>query len=144
MYSKVLHVGSRQWMLGIIEDHRARPLTEDELDEVLKRLEVAQRAPVEPALSPSGEALREEFVAGVKYAAQGQGRGMFLENWGQDEAERRYPRQSIPEPRAHYICINDHHRNDFLLVDGYKICAEPGCRAEAEPVEPAPEPKETK
>lgn len=34
--SPVLHVASRQWMLGIIENHTARPLTLDEIDQHIK------------------------------------------------------------------------------------------------------------
>ncbi len=30
IYAEIMHVGSRQWMLGIIENHQARPLTQDE------------------------------------------------------------------------------------------------------------------
>lgn len=42
-YSPVLHFMSRQWMVGKIENHSARPLTQDEVDEVCKKLDGIER-----------------------------------------------------------------------------------------------------
>jgi hypothetical protein len=38
IYSPVLNIGTRQWQVGIIEDHTARPLTEDECIVAANRL----------------------------------------------------------------------------------------------------------
>lgn len=40
VYSPVLHVGSREWVFGKIEDHVARPLSKEEIEEVITILAV--------------------------------------------------------------------------------------------------------
>ena len=38
----ILNVETNQWMLGYIEDHQARPLTREEIDEVIKLIDSLQ------------------------------------------------------------------------------------------------------
>lgn len=40
-----------------------------------------------------------------------------------------------------YVCINGHRKSIYNIVEGHKMCAALGCRAEAEEeTEPAPDP----
>ena len=38
LYSSVLELKTKRWMVGIIEDHQARPLTQEEVDQVCNLL----------------------------------------------------------------------------------------------------------
>jgi hypothetical protein len=44
IYSAVLHAGSGYWMLGRIEDHRARPLNREEIDAAATKLNTESAA----------------------------------------------------------------------------------------------------
>jgi hypothetical protein len=38
IYERILNVATRQWQVGVIEDHQARPLTDEELDAAIRKL----------------------------------------------------------------------------------------------------------
>jgi hypothetical protein len=50
IYERIMQIRSGQWEIGIIEDHLARPLTEDEMAKAIAKL----NAEAEDAATPSG------------------------------------------------------------------------------------------
>jgi hypothetical protein len=65
IYERILNVATRQWQVGIIEDHQARSLTEEELEAAIVKLNISTapgegvRYPVELRCAELEEALKE-------------------------------------------------------------------------------------
>jgi hypothetical protein len=53
IYERIMQVRSGRWEIGVIEDHQARPLTEEEMQETINKLNAVLAAP------PADGGLRE-------------------------------------------------------------------------------------
>jgi len=49
IYERIMQIRSGRWEIGVIEDHQARPLTEEEMQEAINKLNAVPSAPVQPA-----------------------------------------------------------------------------------------------
>jgi hypothetical protein len=58
IYERIMQIRSGQWEIGIIEDHLARPLTEDEMAKAIAKL----NAEAEDAATPSAPAGRDRMA----------------------------------------------------------------------------------
>ena len=56
-FQPVLHVGSQTWMVGVIQNHQARPLTRQEVEEVCAQLNrpAPEKQPMSSAWRPYDE-----------------------------------------------------------------------------------------